>query len=577
MRKRRISKLALALTASAVSALLIFPNIAHSDTTIVDPDESWSIPNEMQIPGSMGARFIDNSGMSQPGLSYLTQNGMNPSNSDTDPTCDSTSDTKCDFSNFNFMATLPTCTQDSEVNCIAEVGAYDLNGTKHVGIFSRYMPDKAQNQYVGNPDWNLPSGVGASVFTIPDVNNPAGNTYIVSANMDGHGQHSASKKSITLEHFSATIIPVQIVNIAEQLANTGCPLVPRICNPGVIRLPRPDGTVRWGLTGGAGDSCKAISFGENLCARKQAFPINYRFYMKMRLTLMPTGWMHGRLSDPLISVKTTGKVSELEVTALPVKVPIVFKRYIWNEMPPALQKLYVPTTGSYIGGNWSGSFRLLNDADASDPMKRAMLSTPPSYENAGITELVSWLPYVGDKAVAAPSYWSVRSLSGSELADANSCFTNPKQLNGIVTTNSTQYSAGPPVFDKTEGFLNYKVASPHFTSSGDVFKGSYDLAMRSDVARCIYGFSKAPVSAKVSVVSADGTPQVATTVFSESDGWVYLKARNFEFSSPSVRVKLEQEAPAPTQTKTTITCVKNKLTKKVTAVSPKCPTGYKKK
>jgi len=29
--------------------------------------------------------------------------------------------------------------------------------------------------------------------------------------------------------------------------------------------------------------------------------------------------------------------------------------------------------------------------------------------------------------------------------------------------------------------------------------------------------------------------------------------------------------------KSTITCVKGKLTKKVTAVNPKCPSGYKKK
>jgi hypothetical protein len=34
---------------------------------------------------------------------------------------------------------------------------------------------------------------------------------------------------------------------------------------------------------------------------------------------------------------------------------------------------------------------------------------------------------------------------------------------------------------------------------------------------------------------------------------------------------------AAAQKKTTITCVKGKLTKKVTAVKPKCPTGYKKK
>ena len=36
-------------------------------------------------------------------------------------------------------------------------------------------------------------------------------------------------------------------------------------------------------------------------------------------------------------------------------------------------------------------------------------------------------------------------------------------------------------------------------------------------------------------------------------------------------------APKPVAKKTTITCVKGKTTKKVTAVNPKCPTGYKKK
>jgi hypothetical protein len=36
-------------------------------------------------------------------------------------------------------------------------------------------------------------------------------------------------------------------------------------------------------------------------------------------------------------------------------------------------------------------------------------------------------------------------------------------------------------------------------------------------------------------------------------------------------------APAPVVKATTITCVKGKTTKKVTAVNPKCPTGYTKK
>jgi hypothetical protein len=41
--------------------------------------------------------------------------------------------------------------------------------------------------------------------------------------------------------------------------------------------------------------------------------------------------------------------------------------------------------------------------------------------------------------------------------------------------------------------------------------------------------------------------------------------------------KLEAEAKAAALKKTTITCVKGKLTKKVTAVKPQCPSGYKKK
>jgi hypothetical protein len=38
---------------------------------------------------------------------------------------------------------------------------------------------------------------------------------------------------------------------------------------------------------------------------------------------------------------------------------------------------------------------------------------------------------------------------------------------------------------------------------------------------------------------------------------------------------IDAAAKAAAAKKTTITCVKGKLTKKVTAVKPKCPAGYK--
>ena len=58
-----------------------------------------------------------------------------------------------------------------------------------------------------------------------------------------------------------------------------------------------------------------------------------------------------------------------------------------------------------------------------------------------------------------------------------------------------------------------------------------------------------------------------------------LKAKQEEEAKAAAELKAKQEAEAAlvAKKKTTITCVKGKLTKKVTAVKPVCPKGYKKK
>jgi hypothetical protein len=100
--------------------------------------------------------------------------------------------------------------------------------------------------------------------------------------------------------------------------------------------------------------------------------------------------------------------------------------------------------------------------------------------------------------------------------------------------------------------------------------------MSSSVARCLYGFNSAPLKASIQIVNENGQNSVATTVISEKDGWLKLGAYGFTFSSPTLRVKLTQDK-ASAKKKLTITCVKGKLTKKVTGTTPKCPSGYKKK
>jgi hypothetical protein len=220
-----------------------------------------------------------------------------------------------------------------------------------------------------------------------------------------------------------------------------------------------------------------------------------------------------------------------------------------------------------------------------------------------------FLPIVKDKATGSADFWSVRTLAGTQDSGGgqsfNSCIARDSSVVGIVTTNAMVYSAGPPTFNTTTGALDYKVLSPHFDSQGAENLGTYDLLLRSDFARCIYGFSSAPIRAEISILGSAGEDKVATTVINEKDGWMYLSAKGFTYSAPTVRVKLSQDAPSkPVETqnsqaivtapatqeaskattkfkkvfvKKSITCVKGKITQKITGTNPKCPVGYKKK
>jgi hypothetical protein len=167
-----------------------------------------------------------------------------------------------------------------------------------------------------------------------------------------------------------------------------------------------------------------------------------------------------------------------------------------------------------------------------------------------------------------------------------SCTVNDNsKLHGIMTTNAMAYSWSPPALK--DGFLSYKVAGAHFDADGSVYKGTYNLSMNAESAKCIYGFTDAPIQATVSISKEGGeTTNIATELVSIQNGWMNLSANNFTFSDPTIRIKLTQEKaaakPNPTASKVaaskiTITCIKGKLKKMVTGTKPVCPTGYKKK
>ena len=591
--KRGSRTLIAALTISLGLATLV-TSASQSATNIIDPNQGWAIPDNTTQLGSQNGLFTERSSEDRDYSALLDTTKIR--NNQLDPTCQSLDDPNCaSAGNFVYYAQIPVCSSSSDINCIESVKATDATGKEFPGSFSRNFPDKAQNQYTGKPSLNLPSGGAGSLFTIPGAEGPAGNTYYVSFIMVGR---ASTDSSANLQSVHASITPVQLQEDQRFKNMKWCKSPGEVCNTGYNKLETTPGNYIWNESGAGGTNCAEVSFVEGLCAEKEAFPPGFKFSIQVRLSLSPAGWLHGRMTNPEINISKVGAITTLLVSAEPVGVPLVYKHYMWSDLPADLQALYDPTSGKYkgVGGGEGFSNSIII---GSDPSQRAWTTAPSPYSPIAIAELNAWLAHVGNTATVVPSYWSFRSLTQQELQSANKCFVDPSKLTGIVTTDATAYSPGPPAFDKSAGNLNYQVAAPHFVPNGtDTFKGTYDLLMQSSVARCIYGFSNAPIKASVSVISSTGTPQVATTVVSEKNGWLHLSANGFEFSSPTVTVNLQQDqvvvpapvettAPAPIQTtapapiqqkvvaKQALTCVKGKIVKKFNAT--KCPAGYKKK
>jgi hypothetical protein len=269
----------------------------------------------------------------------------------------------------------------------------------------------------------------------------------------------------------------------------------------------------------------------------------------------------------------------------PVSVPVLSAWVKNSEMPKGLYDYL------YAMNDWGGNF-VYDDKLGKGRDSVQLLQAFDQYDTKGFKEYLWWLEVAKDKAIGSKSVWIARTLSQQEIfsSGTSACLSNNTNLTGMVTTNANMYVSAPPTFNESTQSLDYKVSSPHFDANGKDNVGNYNLVLSSEAARCLYKFSKAPISATISIVSSDGTAQVATTTVNEKNGWLYLSANGFTFSAPTVRVKLTQEAEKPvvvaTPTpkakpavakKTTITCVKGKTSKKVTAVKPVCPTGYKKK
>jgi hypothetical protein len=242
------------------------------------------------------------------------------------------------------------------------------------------------------------------------------------------------------------------------------------------------------------------------CGMRIDSPADVRFGITIRSNLKLGTFLNGRLMDPEVQVQVLDDLTTIRVDGEPSVVSEFGE--VFSPTPELREK-----------------FPFLSDSSN---------STRPFYPNA--MEYISALrESLGDRASGENTNWRI-STAGIIAADP--CF-DKNSLSGIVTTNATAYSSDPPKLQ--DGYLNYKVAGMHYRSNGsDLALGTYDLVMRSDVARCLYGFKNAPISATVAVVGEMGEEKVATTIVSEKDGWLKLAAYGFTFSENTIQVQLRQ-------------------------------------
>ena len=574
---KRIGKVSVLLIADA----LVSPALAHGADSVPEQWASLTAPGAGNIGYEANEAAFANTEAST-WINFTSDTGKFDGKVTKVAICNTGSEDGCTFSVHSFYrAVLPVCLDATDINCIVEILASDASGKKlTVGAATIFPKDNPQ-AFVGNKALNVPRGSGAALVSIPDAPHAGGDKYLIKTTLSA--SRTSEQAGFETPRLSSSISAVKIIegDFFDLATETNTARYDRV---GRIQV----GTTQTKPIADPKPSKLCVAVSTTQCALPYSLPKEISFGFSLRLNTNLSGWLHGRMKNAVIDYKTVSGITNLTVTANPIAVPLIDVWSKSDELSDALvsayqnqfwagEAMHYPATNENLG------LPILDSEKTRTGMKNISFKhVNTNFSQSAMDNFLLWLGVAKDKAAAMPTQWRLGTMTDNGSGQVRECLDKEKALAGVVTTNSTMYLDGPPIFK--DDTLDYKVASTHFEADGTtVFKGTYELIMSSSVARCIYKFTAAPISATVSITSENGEANAATTVVNEKNGWLKLGAYGFTFSSPTVRVKLAQEKIIPKASvtvpakKSSITCVKGKTSKKVTAVNPKCPTGYKKK
>ena len=568
MLRKFVVATALALFVTHVSASV---SIAEDNIDRLAPEQQYNSPN---WPGQGYMGF----GLNQAG-SWLTPNFLLALGNKAINTCDSMVDSKCldeDVYQITTGFTLPSCKTDSQNDCLTKFEAFRRDGTKlevkNLGEFKTFD----EFSFIGNQETGLPNPGNPTIYQIPGAPHPGGDKYIVVPYYGNQLSTSEASRNlrnfnynVAAAHFRLMIFAISIINGKyEKKVIVKDPKKYSYMSQSQIQIEN------W-------NQCLYSNATECLVAR--AIPDDVRFSIGLKTSFSTTNQVFGRVSEVEIY---TGRDKQgnylLELSGFAQKVPMFGKWVKKNELPKELADFYAKRLGKLNGWGASKDEQLQLPAES-----WSLFRYSGDTWIDGLEEIQLWLKLI-DKASLTPSFWNMefRMQQGTGSLSSFSpgrCYYSDASL--IVTTNASDFLSTSPTFDEKTQEIIYTVAAPHLLPNGEVFKGSYELIIRSDTARCLYNFSSAPLKASIQVTSADNGEQIAVTNMVEKNGWLYLTAKGFTFSTPKLKVSLSQEqaviapkeeVPKKTKALVTVTCTKGKKTRYIEGIRPKCPKGYKK-
>lgn len=435
-------------------------------------------------------------------------------------TCQSYDDPGCAGQPIRFAVTLPPCTEAITSGCVRGVG-FSRNGQEVDATFARTLDFsgaiptveeyswKAGHEseasrvrvvpvadFAGRPAEGLPPGGRSSLWEVPGVTDADSDFMLVDAAISGL---RTADGTVIYQSFQARVAPVVKQGGLEGIAwgMRFAPAIKETVTPGVA----------WDFHTSYQGDARCMAFETGACLRVANMPEDLRVSLDLALDKRISGWLHGRLSSPVVDVEGLDEFTNLvTVEAGSALVPAMMQDVASDSLP------------GWAGRGAIGSSRGWNF----DP-------------KAGFFgEFVELVPLLKQVSTAEYRVWSFTSIVNE--GDLHPCLADRGRLMGLVTTNALFYGAQPPTL--RDSALRFQVAGLHRISQGTLTRGTYDLVMRADAARCIYDLTGVPMVAQVSVTTEGGAEQVASTSASEADGWLRISARNFTFSAPTVSAHL---------------------------------------